>query len=574
MSVEKAKSYIQGVASGQIPACKWVKLAIGRHLSDLKKQNTPGFPYYFDADEADYVLGIYKYLRFTTGNVEGKPFDLMPWFATIVYMAFGWRRPGGGKRFRKVYCKVARGNAKTENLVSVGVIGFLFEGSRTPEVVWAATKKDQARIGWERQREMLKMLCKDEPSLAKELDIPKGRTATKVSHKERLASVYYLGRDSDKEDGLKPSMAIIDEYHAWDNDDILNVLESGMVKVDDPQTWIITTAGYKPQGPNTAFLKSCKRILEGRAKSDELLAFVYELDETDDWRDQSVWYKSNPGLGESLSIEALRTEYEKIQASGLRKEIDFKVKNLNMEAQSEKGWIPVDIWNKGDAPVTLEDFTGRICYGGLDLANTNDFNAFVLFSPSQAAEQKSLCMVWYWMPEDAVEKHRTKRPFIDEWAQQGYITVTPGNVTDYELIRRDIVAICKGVTTLSAIAFDRALSFYLTPALIEDGFRMEVFQQSWTWLTPAAKQLETMAQKGELSHGGNPVLAWNMANVVLQFDRNENYLPTKGKSTDKIDGVAALLNAIGQWLKERDVAPPPSSYLLQDDRDLVEFDLY
>ena len=526
-----------------------------RHQSELVKQNTPDFPYYFDEAEADRILSLYQFFRFSKGKVRGEPFDLMPWFAALVYMAFGWRRPGGGKRFRKVYCKVARGNAKTANLVAIGTIGFLFDNVGDPEVVWVATKKDQAKIGWERQRTMLEMLVRDEPDLHEKLNIPKGHTSTRINRKDCLSWVTYLGRDSSGEDGASPSLTIVDEYHAWDNDDMMNVIESGMVKVDDPVTWIITTAGYKPLGPNSGFLKSCKLVLEGVVDNPELLAFVYELDEGDDWRDETVWYKPNPGIGVSVTMEGIRTEYNKIASQGLTKEIDFKVKNLNMEASGEKGWIADEKWMDNAEPAPIEAFKDRVCYGGLDLANTNDFNAFVLFAPPRHEGDTALVYPMFWATEDSIQKFRTKRPFVLHWVDAGHITVTPDDSTDYEIIRQDINAICSGLQHLMCIAFDRALSHWLTPALQNDGFRMEVFVQSWQWLTPAAKTLEILVAKAQIAHGGHPVLRWNMANVVLQFDRNENYLPTKGKSADKIDGAAALLNAIGQWLKERDEAP-------------------
>ena len=567
MSIEKATAYISSIASGTIPACRYIRLAIDRHLSELQRQNTPGFPYHFSEAEAERILNLYSFFRFSKGSVAGEPFDLMPWFAALVYIAFGWRRDGGGKRFRKVYCKVARGNAKTANLVAIGTIGFLFDNVSDPEVVWVATKKDQAKIGWERQRSMLEMLVRDEPELGPLLNIPKGHTSTRINRKDCLSWVTYLGRDSSGEDGSSPSLAIVDEYHAWDNDDMMNVIESGMVKVPDPVTWIITTAGYKPQGPNSSFLKACKNVLDGVVENEELLAFIYELDENDDWKDETVWYKANPGIGISVTLEALRTEYNKIKSQGLQKEIDFKVKNLNMEASGERGWIADDVWMKGDVPVTLDDLKDRVVYGGLDLANTNDFNAFVLFAPPRFEGDPALALPYYWITEDAVEKFGTKRPFVKHWVQQGHITTTPGNVTDYEQIRREINGICKDMTALRAIGFDRALSHYLTPALMDDGFRMEVLIQSWQWLTPAAKYLEVVAAGQNFHHNGNPVLRWNMANVTMQFDRNENYLPHKGKSADKIDGVAALLNAIAQWLKER--GEGPTTYYWEEEGGLL-----
>jgi phage terminase large subunit-like protein len=566
--IERAQTYISDVLSGKIISGKWLRLALERHIKDLGRVGSHDFPFYFDEEEAERVLSLYSLFRFSKGAETGKPFDVMPWWAAVVYLAYGWRRDGGGKRFRKVYVKVARGNAKTANLVTIGTIGFLFEGVNGAEVYWVATVKEQAKIGWDRQRVMLKMLVEDEPELQSLINIPKGHNSTKISRTDQLSWVSYLGRESDTEDGASPYYVLVDEYHAWDNDDRLNVLESGLVKSNlDPMTWIITTAGHNPLGPNSEFLRACKNVLQGITENEELLAFIYELDEGDDWKDENLWIKANPGLGISLTMTGLQTEFNKIKSQGIRKEIDFKVKNLNMEHAGESGWIADEDWMLCADEIDFEALKGRECWGGLDLANTNDFNAFVLFFPANG-DEKAVLLPFYWIPEASVEKHKVKRPFIDKWIHEGILRTTPGEGTDYEILRQDIIEICEPYM-VQAIGFDRQLSSYLTPALIQDGFRMEVFVQSWQWVTPAAKHIEHMVIKRLFTHAGHPILRWNMANVSMQrSDRNDNYLPSKGKSADKIDGISASLNAIGQWLKERGEVQA-TSYLLEEDMIII-----
>lgn len=562
--IERATAYINGILSGQIVVGKWMHLAMERHVRDLSRVGDPAFPYYFDEDEAWRVLDLYNLFKFSKGKESGQPFDIMPWFAALVYMAYGWRRTDNdGKRFRKVYCKVARGNAKTANLVTIGVIGFLFDNATDPEVYWIATKKDQAKIGWDRQRTMMKMLVSDFPELGQMLNIPTGHTSTKVSRTDALSWVTYLGRDSEAEDGASPYYVLADEIHAWDNDDLLNVMESGMVKVDDPMTWMITTAGYKPLGPNSQFLTACKNILTGITENDELLAFVYELDEGDDWRDESVWCKANPGLEISVSMTGLRTEYNKIKSQGVTKEIDFKVKNLNIEQAGSSGWIPDEKWMQCAESFDEADLLSRECWGGLDMGSTEDFTAFVLYFPPEG-DKKGVIIPHYWIPEDAVQQHRSRRPFVEQWVRDGTLRTTSGGVADYEVIRRDIVEICQPYYVQS-IGFDRQFSSYIVPALMEDGMRMEVAPQTWLYLTPAALHLEHGIYGKTITHAGHPVLRWNMANVSMQrSDRNNNYLPSKGKSAEKIDGIAATLNAMGQWLKERGETPQ-GSYLFESD---------
>lgn len=562
--IDRAKTYINDIRTGKIPACKWIKLAMDRHVNDLKRKN---WDYHFDEDEAARILSLYEMFKFSKGKVSGQPFDIMPWFAALVYMAYGWRRNDGGKRFRKVYCKVGRGNAKTANLVTIGTIGFLFDNASDPEVYWVATKKDQAKIGWDRQRKMLEMLVADFPELAPMLNIPKGHTSTRVSRTDALSWVSYLGRDSQSEDGASPSTALIDEFHAWDNTDLLDVLESGMVKVEDPMTWIITTAGYKPQGPNSEFLQACKNMLSGVGDNPELLAFIYELDEADDWRDKTTWIKPNPGLGISVTMTGLETEYNKIETQGQQKEIDFKVKNLNIEYASQDGWIPDDIWMKGADKIELESLAGRECWGGLDLANTNDFNAFCLFFPPAFEGEMAFAMWWFWLPEDSIEKHNAKRPFVRQWVRDGYLNATAGNVTDYDHIAADITEAVAHFNLVS-VGYDTALSSYLTPRLIDAGIDMQPYSQAPLWLTPPAKQVERLCLSESFRHGGNPVQRWMMANVTMHPTQAGNYYPSKGKSAEKIDGVAAMLNAVGQWLKDRG-QPQGKSYLFEEETELI-----
>ena len=576
--IEKAVEYIQGVKSGKILSCNWIKLAIDRHLNDLKKKK---WNFYFDETEAEHILNMFSLFRYSKGEKSGQPFEIMPWFAALVYLTYGWRRKGGGRRFRKVYCKVPRGNAKTANLVNIATIGLLFDGQGDSEVYWLAMNKDQAKIGWDRQREMLRGMVKDYEELGQILDIPEGKTSARINLQHGLSWVGYIGQDSKGKDGLSPYYIICDEYHEWPNDDLMNKMESGMVKVADPLTWIITTGGYLPNGPNSQFLRGCKNMLKGIAENDELLAFIYEMDEGDNWEDRKVWEKVNPGVGYCLTVDVLATEYNKIATQGITKEVDFRVKNLNEEYASQDGWVTDKQWMDCAGPIDWDELRQRDCWGGIDLASTNDFSAFVLFFPPKKQGDRFVIVPYFWVTEDAILKHKKERPFLNQWADEGHVTVIPGNVTDYDIIHAEIVAACADLQ-LQAIAYDRALSSYLAPRLIESGIKMEPYTQSWGQMAPPAQAFERMVYAANpeyrketdaqdiLLHDGNPVARWMVANVAMQYDRNGNHLPSKGKSVDKVDFIFATLNAIGQWLTDR-ATPKPTSYLLEEGTELLKW---
>lgn len=578
--IELAHQYIDGVKSGKISSCNWIKLAIDRHFKDLKRKD---WKFYFDESEAEKILSMFAMFRYSKGDKTGQPFELMPWFAALVYLAYGWRRKNGGRRFRKVYCKVPRGNAKTANLVNIATIGLLFDGQGDAEVYWLAMNKEQAKIGWDRQREMLRSMMEDFPELADVLDIPEGKTSARISLKHGLSWVGYIGQDSKGKDGLNPFYIICDEYHEWPNDYLLNKFESGMVKVFDPMSWIITTGGYLPNGPNSQFLRACKNMLLGIGDNDELLAFIYEMDEGADWNDPKVWAMVNPGIGYSLEIDTIATEYNKIATQGITKEIDFRVKNLNEEYASQDGWVTDKQWMDCAGTYDWEDLKERDCWGGIDLASTNDFNAFTLFFPPVIPGDRAVLIPYFWVTEDAIDKSRKNRPFLDQWVRDGHIKITSGNVTDYDVIHDDIVNICAGLR-LQSIAYDTRLSAYLTPRLIASGIAMEPYSQSWGNLAPPAQAFELLVYAGDpvhrekmrlegkdfsyMLHDGNPVARWMISNIVMQFDRNKNHLPDRGNSADKIDFIACTLNAIGQWLTDRK-EPQTTSYLFRDGAELI-----
>lgn len=559
MSLDKAKKYIQGIMSGEVLAGHWIKAVIERHLSDLEKQADDDYPYFFSDGHAEYVFDCFSLFKLAKGSEAGKPFDLMPYHAAILYLAYGWRRKSDKKRrFKKVYIKVARGNAKTEFLAAVGTFGFVFEGEKDPEVYWAATKKDQSRIGFDRQKRMMDFLRADVPEISHSI----GMSKYKIYTKQGLGWVGYLGEDSSTEDGASPYYGLIDEYHAHKTDGMLNVLESGMNKRRDKMTWIITTAGYNPEGPNSEFLKSCKDILSGLIPNDEILPFIFELDEDDDWKDESVWTKANPGLGISVDMEGMRSSFREAVSMGGTKERDFKVKNLNYELSSGESWVKDEAFTACPDYYEDADLQGGICYGGIDLASTQDFSAMCLLWPDG---EIFIAKWWLWLPEEAFTRYLTKFPIFRKWREQGYITVTPGNVMDYDYIKQVVLDVSKWCEVKS-LAHDPHNAQQLMVNLGEAGVNCYPLSQGIVTISTPTKEVERAILSQKINHGGNPVIRWMLSNVSVYRDSNDNIRLHKGKSAYKIDGIAALVNAMGAYMN----APKPfNSYLMEEGAKLI-----
>lgn len=561
-----ALSYIDDVEQGREVVGDDIRRAVARHTGWMKNQHRKDFPYFFDEDKAGKAITLFSRLRHGKGQWNGKPYQLMPWQAFIIWTVYGWYHKSDRARrlARTVYVKVARKNAKTEWLSGIGIIGFAVDNEPDAEVYWVATKKDQARIGWKRQKTMTEHLRKDSAMFAKICKT----SAHRIYRTTGDGFVAYLGQDSHTEDGLNPYYSLVDEYHAHKTDAMRQVLTSGMGARKNPMEWIITTAGVNPQSPCAQFEKRCKEILRGMIQNDSVFPFIFDLDEGDDWENEKNWDKANPARKHIPSLlDFLRAEFHNARTLGKTAEINFKTKNLNFWTTVSETFIPDDVWMKGAAPILPELLRGKLCFGGLDLAATRDTTSLCLLFPPQPGLDKFYALWWYWLPE-VEAKRREKADGIPytQWAADGHIHLTPGDAVDYDYIfqtltgvaniaisRARVEQVYKGEALASqynihSVAHDRWNEGQLIIKLREEGVNCRPLGQGYASLSPPTKQLEIMTTKGELVHGGNPVSRWQCSNIALARDAADNWKIDKAKSTEKVDGMAALVGAIAEYL--------------------------
>lgn len=550
---KRAETYIKDVQEGRVIVGEYIRKAIRRHIKDLKKTKKRDFPYFFSPTHAQGAIEAFELQRLAFGEHTDEPFVLMPWQASILYMAYGWRRKDDHRRrFKKVYIKVARGNAKTEFLAGVGNLGFFFESEKDPQIYWVATKKDQAKIGFGRQKTMAQRLRRDYTEIADMCDT----SVARIYETNGVGYVTYLGKDSKTEDGFSPLYGLIDEYHAHPNDDMIHVIESGMVKRVSPMTWIITTAGNNPNCPCAEFEKRAKSMLNGDVKNDQLLAFIYDLDEGDNWQDQKVWCKPNPSLGISIHLSSLVSEYEKALTEGVQKENNFKTKNLNIWVASHRAWISDEKFRASGRKFDPAILDGKLCFGGLDLSKNRDITALALFFPGATEKDRHHVLFKFWCPEDnARERNRLDGiPYL-QWAHDGWMDLTPGDVIDTDYIKSEILA-SKTQYKFHSCAYDRWRATELVldindeigPTDTETDQFMEGFTQTAGHFAGPLSQMEKMILKRQLNHGHNPVIEWMNRNVIILTDTNGNIKIDKAKSKEKVDGMVALGMAIGQWM--------------------------
>lgn len=534
-----ANKYIDDVLKGVIPAKKEVRLACNRQKKDLVKYGKKNSVYYFNEDEANRICRFIELLPHTKGELAGQPIKLEPWQVFILTTVFGWkRRVDEGRRFRRVYIEVSRGNGKS--CLSSGVALYCLVADREPgaEVYSFATTRDQAGIVFGDAKVMAQKCA----ALRKKFGLEV--LAHSLYVKDTNSSFQAKSAEGSTLDGLNTHLAIIDELHAHKTRDVYDVVETSLGKRRSSLLWCITTAGFNTSGICYEVRTMARKVLEGKVNDPTQFAVIYGIDDEDPWDDEKSLIKANPNWGVSVRPEMITSLLQKAKA--LPSSINnFKTKHLCVWCAAASAWMDMAKWNACAVPeLSLDDFIGAPCFIGLDLAAKNDITAKVLVFPMDGGNYAVFGK--YYLPEVAI--HNGTNAQYSGWATEGLITETQGAVTDFEQIEADLR---EDLSTFDvrAVAYDPWNATQLATRLANDGAPMVEFRNSVMKLSQPMKTLEALIQGKQITHNGDPILTWMMSNVVAKVDAKDNIFPRKEVNANKIDGVVATIMALGVALE-------------------------
>lgn len=610
MSVAAARSsdlhpttqYAVDVVDGRIVTGLPVLWACQRHLDDLEHgEKRAGF--YFDEGVADRILTFFATrLRFVEGERSRQPFELEPWQQFILGSIFGWMREDGFRRFLEAWIRVASGNGKSPIAAGVALYCIGWDGhydlntgewcgEMRAQNFTAATKLEQARI----ILSLAALMAEESPKLdgrrGGRLSVVGGKAINRIIDPETHSYLRALGRDSKTEHGWNPLLVCFDEVHSYGHRGMWDVLAKATVKRKQSLLFGITTAG--DGGPLSFGYQQnehYRRIIDPKSgvKDDRAFVYIAEMlarskclkcrgegkDEEgreckrcggrgwlgDDYRDERNWIKANPNLGVSVQVDGLRNLVEKAQIDKKR-EPSLLVYNFNQDQASGEREIPLEDWDAtGELnPVpSAAELKLRPCFGGLDLASNQDLNAFDLYFPICGPWKVAVLLSWFWVAEETVPVRRQADGMdYQPWIDSGAIRVTPGKFTDYEVIYKAIVEEIAPQYSIRAVGADRKFGDKLLPDLEKAGMTVDRIAQSFANLGVPWQLFTRLIGTMKLAHGGQVVMRWCAGNVVTKRDADDIKIPSKEKSAEKIDGVAAALNAIYMAAHtEFEVGPP------------------
>lgn len=362
--------YARRVVAGEITAGVWIQWACKRHLKDLSRDDI-----YFDEAAAQSIVLWFKFIPITDGKDVGKPTILAPWQIFVVCTLVAWKyRATKLRRYKYAYIQVGRKGGKST--LSGGLtLYYMYKAEFRPRAYSVATKKDQAKILWSAAHTMICL----SPRLKTLFDA----RANDILLPSKVGEFKPLASDSNSLDGLNPTIATLDECHAIKDRNLYGVMVSAFGAQEQGLMLTITTAGTVLDGICTDLNKMGKQVLEGLVDYDDYFYAIYEVDENDEWDDETVWEKANPGISMGLPrLDYLRGRCVEAKMS-LEEKANFLTKHLNLFVSGYDKWLDInEVKACRHSSLQLSDYIGQDCYVGIDRARVKDLMSFCILFPN------------------------------------------------------------------------------------------------------------------------------------------------------------------------------------------------
>ena len=501
----------------------------------------------FDERKAQRVIRFIEALRHTKGEFHGQPFHLLPWQEKIIRDVFGTVRDDDPtmRQYTTAYIEIPKKNGKSELGAAIALNMLINDDEWKAEVYSCASDRQQAAIVFDVAVDMVRQ----SPALMKRVKII---PSTRRMIYQPTGSIYQvLSSEVATKHGLNVSACIFDELHTQPTRALYDVMTQGSGDARRQPLWfLLTTAGTDRNSICWEVHQKALDILEGRKIDPRFYPVLFGLPDDADWTNEENWYRANPSLDHTITIDKVRDAFRKAQETPAD-ENQFRQLRLNQWVKQSVRWMPMDKWDECGGVVDPYALEGRACYAGLDLSSTSDLTALVLVFPPTSEDEPYIALPFFWLPEETLSL-RVRRDHVpyDQWAKRGFIQTTEGNVVHYGFIERFICELGERYD-IREIAHDRWNATMMVQTLEDDGFTMVPFGQGFKDMSPPTKELMRIVLEHKLCHGGHPVLRWNMDNAYVRTDPAGNLKLDKEKSTEKVDGAVALVMALDRAMKNQ-----------------------
>ncbi|MFD7070371.1 terminase large subunit [Streptomyces sp. NPDC059913] len=507
---------------------------------------------YFDVPAARRAISAIETMKHTKGRWGGTPLKLAPWQKVwIIAPIFGWLwlDPELGRPVRvarTVWIEVPRKAGKSTLSSGIGLVLLLADREIGAEVYAAAGSLPQA----ERVFDDAKRMALTSRAIRGRVEVLRG-----LIRVPRTGGVFRaLSKIAETAHGLNVSGAIVDEVHVHKRRDLIDAIETGTGARDQPLVVYITTADEGTEGS----IYDEKHTYTRRCADDVVsdpghYGVIWAAEEGDDPYTEETWRKANPGLGVSPSLAYMRREAAKAKSTPSYFPTFCRL-SLNRRMRSSSRWLPLPLWDENAGAVNDKSFRFRRAWGGVDLSAVSDLSAWVLVVESRKPGVELEVISRFWLPEERIDELEAQLQVpLKQWSDDGLLTLTEGDAIDYGAIEKQIIADCRRLD-VQRISYDRMFAGQLVQRIEQKTRGVDVVPVAQTYLgmSPGSKELERLLREGRIHHGGNPILRWNASVVEVYRDGNDNLRPVKpdrGKSSARIDGIAATVMALDGYVR-------------------------
>ena len=549
---DRALKWIDDILGNQVASSKKVKLACKRFKKDLKRAGSDEFPYVFDREAAEHLCGFLEKMPHIEGAwaARNETITLLGWQSFAMASIGGWvHMVTGCRRFRTAYIEVPRKNGKSTLLAGLGLYFLGPDGEPGAKVYSAASSTAQAKIVFDAARVMCLNGMAGNMSLEQKLGFKVEEHKIKTG--DAAAVFQPIASQTKSKDGKNPHCAIVDELHEHDKRDVWDSMASALGAREQPLLIAITTAGYNTAGICFEQRKYVDKLLNGVLKDESYFGLIFEADEGDDPGDPATWAKANPSLGEAKSLQYMHDEWAKAQASPAAMG-EFLRKHLDIWTSVGAAALDMEVWRSCQDPdLKLSDFVGRKAYIGVDLATRNDFSSVVVVIPDG---DSFVVFAWHFLPEKLV--HAPGNEHYWAWAKDGQILTTPGAELDLNIVEALVLNLAglgegdwgfKDLAKLDIelVVYDPTFAAQMAANWETAGLSVVELRSRASNLNEPFHKLIASVEDGRILTDGDPVLAWMASNTLQKQVQGGDYIyPAKLAPEDKIDGIAALINAL------------------------------
>lgn len=536
------EEYDKWIKKNPSKVCNKVKKIYDRLAKDVKTRKEVSFfnvstgktekhTYTFDEAKGKRPIEfIERFLKQSKGKWNGKPLKLELFQKAMIEAAFGFVDENGKRKYKKVLFFVARKNGKSVLASALATYMLVADHEGGAEVYSVATKKEQSKIVWEEAKRMIRK----SPELAKRIRCLVGG----IYFDQKDSYFRALASDSNSLDGLNSHFVVCDETHAWKDKNLLDVMYDSTSAREQPMLLETSTMGTVRQNVFDIEYDYASQVIDGTIEDETLLPIIYELDDEKEWTKEECWYKANPSLGVIKSLKDLRDKVERAKNNPIEL-VNLLCKDFNIRQNSINAWLTFEELNNEEKYNEWKD-----CYtvAGVDLSSTTDLTCATILG---VVKGKIRVKQMYWIPTNFLEKKITedKIPY-DKWIKLGLMRLSGDSKIDYHDVTKWFLEQVQDYDLRPLwVGYDSWNAQFWCDDMKENGFDMVEVRQGYKTESAPLKQMKADLIDKKINYNNNPILKWNLSNIVVRTDDNENIMLSKEKAKQRIDGAASLMDA-------------------------------